>query len=785
MLRKLMRGAVLLEFIPKIEDKKWNPKKESKIFDLWEKERKRFDENSENEIFVIDTPPPYPSGRPWHIGAAAHYSQIDMIARTASMFGKEVFFPIGIDRNGLPVELYTEKKYKVKGHQIPREEFLNLCRNALNDLESEMIQIMKMMGISGDLKNYYRTDSEEYRKITQLTFIDLWNKGLIYEDSRPNNYCVDCGTTIADAEVYYEERKTDLIYMNFKVKGTDENLVVATTRPELLCSCQTVLVNPEDDRFVKYIGKEVFIPLFKKTVEIRAHSSVKPEFGSGAVMVCSYGDYTDVLIFRELGLDEIIAVNEKGRMTEAAGKYKDLKIKNARIEVINDLEKSGLIDKREVIIHRTPICERSGTTIEIIPMREYYLKQIPFKNSIKRIGERMIFHPESHRQILSNWIDSISIDWPISRRRYYATEIPIWYCVKCGETHIPVGGEYYQPWKDKAPFEKCKNCKGSKFVGDARTFDTWMDSSITPLFITKFTRDKDFFQKTYPTSLRPQAKDIIRTWLYYTILRCHQLTDKTPFEHAWIMGYGVDEKGERMSKSKGNVIDPIPILENYGGDTFRYWSASEASLGADFRCSELKIAGSKKFLTKLWNISRFISHFPIENNADLTQSDKWILAELSILIDQCLEGYRDFNFFIPANRIREFTWNTFAAHYLEMVKARSYGEGFELADQKAARFTLHTVLKTILLLLAPITPFITESIWRSLYGSESLHLERFPEKIWDTANIKYTMKLLEFNSKIWNEKKLKGLSLKEIIHIEIPKDLFIFSKDLEVMHNIK
>jgi len=780
-----MRGAVLLEFIPKIEDKKWNPTKESKILDLWEKERRRFDENSENEIFVIDTPPPYPSGRPWHIGAAAHYSQIDMIARTASMFGKEVFFPIGIDRNGLPVELYTEKKYKVKGHQIPREEFLNLCRNALNDLESEMIQIMKMMGISGDLKNYYRTDSEEYRKITQLTFIDLWNKGLIYEASRPNNYCVDCGTTIADAEVYYEERKTDLIYMNFKVKGSDENLVVATTRPELLCSCQTVLVNPEDDRFVKYIGKEVFVPIFKKTVEIRAHSSVKPEFGSGAVMVCSYGDYTDVLIFRELGLDEIIGVNEKGRMTEAASKYKDLKIKNARIEVINDLEKSGLIDKREVIIHRTPICERSGTTIEIIPMREYYLKQIPFKNSIKRIGERMIFHPESHRQILSNWIDSISIDWPISRRRYYATEIPIWYCVKCGEPHIPAGGEYYQPWKDKAPFEKCKNCKDSKFVGDDRTFDTWMDSSITPLFITKYTRDKDFFQKTYPTSLRPQAKDIIRTWLYYTILRCHQLTDKTPFEHAWIMGYGVDEKGERMSKSKGNVIDPIPILENYGGDTFRYWSASEASLGADFRCSELKIAGSKKFLTKLWNISRFISHFPIEKNADLTQSDKWILAELSILIDQCLEGYRDFNFFIPANKIREFTWNTFAAHYLEMVKARSYGEGFELADQKAAWFTLHTVLKTVLLLLAPITPFITESIWRSLYGSESIHLEKFPEKIWDTANIKYTMKLLEFNSKIWNEKKSKGMSLKEIINIEIPEDLSIFSKDLEFMHNIQ
>ncbi len=781
-----------MEATPKINKKAWSPSIETEIFKKWEKEATPFNPNAKGKNFVIDTPPPYPSGRPWHIGAAAHYSQIDMIARTANMSGYNVFFPIGIDRNGLPVELYTEKKHKVKAHEIPRNEFLNLCKHALDDLEKEMIQIMKQMGLSGDLKKYYRTDSKEYRQLTQATFIDLWGRGLIYQASRPNNYCIGCGTTIADAEVSYEERPTELVYIRFKVKETGDDLIIATTRPELLCSCQTILVNPDDERYLKYQGKHAINPIYGKEVIIQPHPSAKPEFGSGAVMVCSYGDYTDVLLFRELGLKEIIAVDKFGKMTNVACKYESLRIKKARAEIVVDLENQGLVVKKENIIHRTPICERSRTPIEIIPMSEYYLKQIEFKPEIKKLAKKMIFHPESHRQILLNWIDAISLDWPISRRRYYATEIPIWYCKKCSEPHLPEPGKYYQPWKDKAPFDKCKNCSSNEFVGDERTFDTWMDSSISPLFVTKYMKDEKFFSETYPTSLRPQAKDIIRTWLYYTTLRCNQLTGKGPFEHAWIMGYGVDEKGERMSKSKGNVIDPIPLLERLGGDTFRYWAASETNLGADFRCSENRIIGSKKFLTKIWNIARFISIFPIQEEVDLTLSDKWILSEISELIKECSKGYSDFNFFIPANKVREFTWNTFAAHYLEMIKGRAYGSGlnnqeqkiFSEQEQKSAWFTLHTVMKSILLLLAPITPFVTDALWREMYGKTSIHREIFPEAIWNTEHSKYTENLLEFNSKVWFEKKNKGISLKEEVKIEIPKELLGFSKDLRAMHNI-
>ncbi|MFH8119939.1 MAG: class I tRNA ligase family protein, partial [Candidatus Aenigmatarchaeota archaeon] len=467
------------------------------------------------------------------------------------------------------------------------------------------------------------------------------------------------------------------------------------------------------------------------------------------------------------------------------GKYAGLEVKEAREKIIQDLEAQGLVVKKEIIKHRTPVCERSKTPIEIISLDEFYLKQLPFLENLKKIAERIKFHPERHRQLLYDWIKSITIDWPISRRRFYGTEVPVWYCKKCGKPNLPKPGKYYQPWKEKPPFKKCEHCKGEEFEGETRTFDTWFDSSISPLFITKFLRDDKFFKKAYPTSLRPQGKDIVRTWLYYTLLRCYQLTRKIPWEHAWITGFGVDEKGEKMSKSKGNVIDPLPILEKYGADTFRFWSAQESSLGEDFRCSEQRIANAGKFLTKLWNIARFVSSFPQPKKAKLTETDKWILAELSKLIEGCLKGYEEFNFFIPATKLREFTWNLFASHYVEMVKPRAYGENFSKEEQRSAWFTLHTCLKNILLLLAPIVPFITEKIWSELYGKKSIHLQNFPKPLWKTEHAKLTEKIVEFNSKVWNLKKEKGISLKDEIEIKIPEELKVFEKDLRAMHNIR
>jgi len=544
---------------PKIQEKVWDPKIESDIRKKWE-DSKLYEFHPATDGYTIDTPPPYPSGRPWHIGAAAHYAQIDMVARTARMNGKNVYFPIGIDRNGLPVELYTEKKHGIRMRETERGKFLDLCKDALDDLEAEMILIMKNLGLSCDFDNYYRTDSEEYRALTQATFIELWKNDSIYLATRPNNYDWVTGTTIADAEIIYEELPTKLVHMKFKTK--DGEVIIASTRPELLCACKAVIVNPEDVRYTDLIGTKVTVPITNQEVEIQAHHSAQIEFGSGAVMVCSYGDHNDVALFRELDLEEVIAIGQDGRLTEAAGAYAGLKPKQARTKIIEDLESKGFIEKIEEISHRTPVSERSRTPIEIIPMEEYYLKQKGSVEKMRELGSQIKFYPKMHQQILMNWLDSIKIDWPISRRRFYGTEIPIWYCKKCSEPYLPEPGEYYQPWYLECPAEKCPKCGFTEFVGEERTFDTWMDSSVSPLFITKFKKDEEFFKRTYPTAVRPQSKDIVRTWLYYSLLRCENLTGKKPWSEALIMGYGLDEKGMKMTKAREMHWIPCQLLKS-------------------------------------------------------------------------------------------------------------------------------------------------------------------------------------------------------------------------------
>ncbi|MDG6916015.1 MAG: valine--tRNA ligase [Nitrososphaerota archaeon] len=774
------------QYSAKLEATSWDPKLEAELRQMWEYEM-IFDfkpSNNKNLNFVMDTPPPYPSGKPWHPGALTQYTQIDMIARSARMRGLNVLYPIGIDRNGLPVEIFAERKYRVQMRKTPREEFINLCKHALDDLETYMVGLLKTLGISGDYYNKYRTDSEDYRKLTQWSFIELWNKGLIYVANRPNNYCPDCNTTIADAEIEYDELPTFLVTNAFRVKDSRFELPVATTRPELLAACQMLVVNPTDTRYKKFVGKSAIVPIYNKEVPIKAHKSVDPKFGSGVVMVCSYGDYNDVMLFREFKLKEVVAVDMEGKMTSVTGKYAGTAIKDARAQIIQDLQDIGVARKVEQIQHRTPLCERSKTPIEIIPMEEYYLKQLEFRQALKKIAKKMEFHPAMHRQILFDWIDTLTTDYPISRRRYYATEIPVWYCSKCGTPHLPKPGVYYRPWRDEAPFKKCKKCGNTKFVGETRTFDTWMDSSLSPLYVSKHMKNARFHNLTYPTTVRVQGKDIVRTWLYYTMLKCYQLTGKEPFKHVWIGGMGQDAQGRKMSKSLGNFVDAEPILVKSGADAFRFWGASEAGLGYDFRFSEERIVGAGKFLTKLWNTCRFISSFPIPEKAELTWTDKWMLNELGKLTESCVDAYGSFDVFTVSTKTREFLWNVFASNYLEMAKGRAYGDNATKAEQEAAWYTLHKVVKTLLLLLAPIIPYLTDYTWRKLYGTQSIHLELFPKAEKFEVSEKMGLGIMEFNAQVWKTKRDKGLALKDPIAVRVPVHLKHFEKDLVRMHHI-
>ena len=773
---------------PKIKEKRWSPKLEEELLKLWEEEGLyRFDPCKPGEIYTIDTPPPYISSK-WHVGGAAHYAGIDMVARYKRLLGYNVHFPIGWDRNGLPVEVIVERQFNIRVKEVDREYFIDLCRQTLDRVEAEVINQARRLGLSCDFENMYRTDSPEYRRLTQETFIELWKRGLIYESKRPTNWCPRCGTAIADAEVEYVEAKSKLFYICFRVKETGENVQVATTRPELLAGCDAVIFNPEDERYTWLEGKTIVVPIYGKEVRAFANSYARPEFGTGLVMICSYGDTSDIRLFREHGLKPTRVIDENATLTEEAGFLKGLGVEEARRRIVEELSKRGLLVKAEEIVQRIPVCWRCQTRLEFIEMSELYLKQEDFIDRVSEVSSMMVFHPESMRQILVDWIKSVKGDWPISRRRYYATEVPLWYCKKCGEPYVPKPGKYYQPWKD-SPGEdaKCIKCGNAEFRGDDRVLDTWMDSSISQLFVTGYRRNEELFKRSWICSLRPQGYEIIRTWLYYSILRTVQLLDTPPFREVRISGLGLDEKGEAMHKSKGNVVFPDEYLDKYGADAFRFWAASEAKLGSNYRFSEERIKGERLFLTKLWNIGRFISSFEYSDRkpVELCFLDGLALSELKRVLDEARRDYDSLDFYGPSNLLRNYVWSFFADHYLEAVKPRAYMQGSR-AEAESAWYTLHRILRTCLIGLSPIMPFITDYLFRSIYG-DSVMNQPFPTlddvKPVETGVLTLFMSV---NSAIWKFKKKLGIPLNEEIsyRVYIPERLKPLEPDLTRMHRV-
>ncbi|MEM7816171.1 MAG: valine--tRNA ligase [Candidatus Aenigmatarchaeota archaeon] len=783
---------------PKLKESRWEKEFEEPIRQKWRKERVfAFNPKSRKPVFSIDTPPPYVNF-PIHMGHAATYTIMDFIARFKRMCGYNVLFPLGLDRNGLPIEVATEKRFGISINNTPREKFIWMCKKLLEESSMESLESFYKLGHSYNSWNpgenpgdMYYTDSYAYRSLTQSTFIDLWKKGLIYTDNRTNNYCPKCRTTLADAEIEYKDMETDFVYVKWKIKETGETVVIGTTRPELLCTCGMVVYNPQDERYRHLEGKNAIVPLYEKSVPIKPHPYAKTEMGTGLMMMCSFGDYTDVRFFREMGIEPVYAIDSDGKMNENSGFLKGMAVEEARKFIIEKLEKGGLIEKKEKTVHRTPICERSKTPIEFIAMPEYYLKQLDIKEEIVKnvVGKTRFFAPRS-KQILLDWINSLTMDWAISRRRYYATEIPLWYC-KCGEVIVPPKGRYYKPWKESPPVKRCPKCGGNEFRGEDRVFDTWFDSSISPLFILGYGRDNRFFKKVYPCSLRPQGKEIVRTWLYYTLLRCYQITGKQPFQNVWIHFHILDEKGMKMSKSLGNVIDPRDVIDKFGAEPFRAWCALEGNITlSDLKCSYERIEGGMKFLTKLWNVARFVSMFePVEKPQRIMDIDLLMLQEISKLISYSRRHYESFDFSKPSARMKHFIWEIFASNYIELVKNRAYNqEGlFSKEEQESAIYTLNKILDLVLLVMHPVIPFITHRIYSDLRGKE-IERESFPEplKLPRKKTPFSVQDIMELNGKIWKAKKDRNLSLKtEIKEAVLPEKFRTAERDIVLTHNVK
>ena len=817
---------------PKITDKRWSIDLEKRIQEEHYGEtynsRYSFNPDSKKEIFVIDTPPPYPSGT-WHIGAVAQYSMIDVIARSQRLLGKEVYFPWGVDRNGINIEFTVEKKTGKKMRTFERGNFIDICRDTIEEYTQAMRETACRVGLSCSFENEYLTDSPEYRSVSQSIFVDLFKQGNIVEDLRPNIYDPVEGTTIADAEVQRISRSTKLCDVIWETED-GENVIITTTRPELICACGIVLVHPEDSRYSHLIGKEIHLPLAvngrSKKVIISSHHSVKMEFGSGVLMVCSFGDQNDVSVFREFGLDPFVAINLKGEMTEISGPLSGLSVIEARKKAIEILEQENKLSSIKDHEQEIPVSERGNNPVEIILLKEWYVKQTHTLERMNELVSEINFIPPRNKQFLDDWMQNISIDWPISRRRWYHTEVPIWYTEDGSKVVVPPSGVYVQPWRDLPPkdsevldretketlgvYEDMKAQLG-ELTGEEKVFDTWMDSSNSNLFVSGYGKNQELFERAFPTALRPQGKEIVRTWLYYTLLKSTLLLDKPGFTNVWIDGLGMDPWGRKMSKSLGNGIDANSVLEcgsggrtgswkikgtdgkqihlkanKIGSECFRLWKACDAQVGDDFHINPEEIE-AKYFgvLTKIFNVARFASQFEVPSDLNsepnnLEIEDQWILSEFSQMMTKVEESWSKVDIYNAAQSIKNFSTGVFPSHWLEMTKSRLYD------GDEAAAWTLHRIVRDVLTSLSPICPFFTHYLSTTLYANSSVDVREFPDIIASKSEfLNLTNHVIEFNSEVWKLKKDNGISLNtEIPNVKIPKELEILSDSLIRMHRI-
>ena len=826
---------------PRLNEKRWSVDLEKKIQSEHsanhEEYSKRygFNPDSGKEIFVIDTPPPYPSGT-WHIGAVAQYSMIDVIARSQRLLGKEVYFPWGVDRNGINIEFTVEKNTKRKMKTYDRAEFLQLCEQTIEEFTQAMRNTARRVGLSCDFDREYLTDAPDYRSVTQSIFVELFKNGTIIEDLRPNIYDPVEGTTIADAEVERLQRKTKLVDVKWALDNGSE-LIISTTRPELICACGVVVVHPDDERYQHLVGQKIKLPIpvsgREDFVEIQTHPSVKSEFGSGVLMVCSFGDQNDVAVFRELGLTPFQAINLEGCMTDLAGQWSGLTVIEARKAIIDHLESNGQISQIVEREQEVPVSERGKNPVEIILLKEWYVRQTHIQDRMKELIEEITFHPVRNRQFLLDWMDNISIDWPISRRRWYHTEIPIWYSADEKYVIVPPSGSYVQPWREQPPsgsrvldretrqdvgsFEDMSDELG-EITGEEKVFDTWMDSSNSNLFVSGYLNQPEIFEKSFPTALRPQGKEIVRTWLYYTLLKSALLLDKPGFQHVWIDGLGMDPWGRKMSKSLGNGIDADSVLEcgaggrtgswkvkgpektvnlkanKIGSECFRLWKACDAQVGDDFQINPEEIE-QRYFgvLTKLFNVARFASQFDVPSDLDnvpddLNIEDEWILYEFNNIMAEVKSSWENLDIYTATQALKTFGTGILPSHYLEMVKSRLYD-----GDAKAA-WTIHRIVRDFLSAFSPICPFFTHHISQTIYGVSAVDIDKFPHNPLDT---KYdqargdllkskTFDLQAFNGEVWSTKKENGISLNQPISgISIPDNLSEFTEILTAMHSLE